>query len=99
MSIIVAAQTYTILHTDLVWSQRGAVLPRLRRPIEANAMFTQGDIKRNALDEQLTQQPQCLYKASQYRKSSSTEYSNIRCIFGTNFRSQVSVFVPALVYS
>ena len=47
------------------------------------AMFTQGDIK-GTLDDQLTQQPQCLYKASQYRKSSSTEYSNIRDIFETN---------------
>ena len=39
--------------------------------------------------DQLTQQPQCLYKTSQYRKSSSTEYSNIRGIFGTKSRSQV----------
>ena len=34
MPIIVAAQTYTILHTDLIWSQRGAVLLHVRRPLK-----------------------------------------------------------------
>ena len=32
----------------------------------------------------------------QYRKSSISEYSNIRGLFGTNIRSQILVFVPAL---
>ena len=63
------------------------------------AMFTQGDIKGNTLDDQLTQQPQCYIRQSQYRKSSSTEFANIRGIFGTNIRSQISVFVPALLYT
>ena len=53
--------------------------------------------QRNTLDDQLTQQPQYLNKVSQYRKSSSTEYSNSCGIFGMNIRSQISVFVPALL--
>ena len=33
----------------------------------------------------------------QYRKPSISEYSNIRGLFGMNIRSQILVFVPALI--
>ena len=32
-------------------------------------------------------------------KSSISEYSNIRGLFGTNIRNQILVFVPALLFS
>ena len=35
----------------------------------------------------------------QYQKSSISEYSNIRGLFGTNIRSQILVFVPALLFT